>query len=345
MGKFDKKRLLKYLESAKRSGEHKYLTELFAELENNKEFDDFLRSDWNDYLNSKTRTDKDLSDVLRKLHAEIEKIGKEKRDIRLMRFFNTFSRIAAVLLLPLTIALLYFALNTTHIPDRGSKESLTEVYAPENSRVKYVLPDSSVVWLNSGSGIKFYSTFEKRNIQLIGKAYFDVTHQKDNPFSVVFNNGKVEVLGTKFSVSSKENGNFNVVLVEGRVRALVGKNNIPVILKPNQMLTVNGEKHFVKEVKAANIVAWKDGKLIFRDTPLRSVFERLSDWYDVDIRIEDEGLNNITYRGTFQDENLEEVLNLMSLTLPIKSKVLPRKVLPDGTFEKKKVIIYSLNNN
>jgi ferric-dicitrate binding protein FerR (iron transport regulator) len=341
MSKIDKKRLLKYLDSVKYSGEHKYLIELFAELENHREFSEFLKSDWDKYLNRDENVDKDLSDILRRVHDEIENI--EKGESWRKRFIRTYSKVAAIILLPLVVAGVYYISSISQIKELTNPDSLAEVYAPANSRVKYVLPDSSIVWINSGSSIKFHTAYAaNRHVELKGKAFFEVTHNPDSPFTVSFKNGEVEVLGTKFSVLSKDNGDFNVVLVEGSVRALVGNSKQTVLLRPDQMLAVLGSKYSIEKVNAKNRIAWVNGELIFRDTPFTDVARRLSDWYDVDIEIQGKGLDDITYRGTFKDESLDDILDLMSLTLPIKSKQVQRKRLPDGSFEKKKVIIYSL---
>jgi len=343
MSKIDKERMLKYLNSAKHSEEHKYLIELFTELENHREFSDLLKADWDEYLNREEAVDKDLSDLLNRVHAEIENIEKEKRDSWRKRFVRIYSKVAAILLLPLMIAGVYYVVSTSKAKELEHQDSFVEVHAPSNSRVKYVLPDSSVVWINSGSSIKYCNAYaNNRHVELKGNAFFDVSHQPDNPFTVSFKNGEVEVLGTKFSVLSKDNGDFNIVLVEGSVRALVENSKQTVLLSPDQMLAVMGGEYRVNEVNAKNRVAWIDGELIFRDTPFAEVVNRLSEWYGVDIEIQGEGLEEITYRGTFKDERLGDILDLMSMTLPVKIKQVQRKKMSDGSFEKKKVIIYSI---
>ncbi len=343
MTKLDKKRILDYLEQVERSGEHKYLVELFSELEGHPEFSEFLKNDWNRFFDSENNVNKDLSGVLNRLHKEIEAIEEENKPSFTKRLINTYSRIAAILLLPLIAASVYLYSVQDKRSVTNETVPMAEVVAPANARVKYTLPDSSVVWLNSGSHIKYSTAFAKnRHIELKGKAYFEVTHDSYHPFSVSFPNGKVEVLGTKFSVSTKDNGDFYVTLVEGKVRALVGKDNKPVILIPDQMLAVNGNDFLVKSVNAKNSVAWINGKLIFRDTPFNEVAQKLSDWYNVDVIIKDPSLNRITYRGVFKDENIENVLRLMSMTLPIRYKELPREITKsNGTYKKQKIIIYS----
>ncbi len=344
MTKFDQNRLLKYLERAERTGEHKYLAELFAELESHPEFSRFLKDDWNKVFDSKADDTKDMSVVLEKLHKQIEMTRVDDKPSFVKRFLSAFSKIAAILLLPLLAAGFYFFSQNRQETAVREMVPVMEVHAPDNSRIKYILPDSSVVWINSGSTIKYSAQFAaNRKIALQGKAYFEATHDKIHPFSVSFPNGKVEVLGTKFSVTSKDNGDFDVTLVEGKVRALIGKNKKMVILKPDQRLAVNGTDFIVKNVNSRNIVAWIEGKLIFRDTPMPKVAKQLSEWYNVDIILKGNSLKNITYRGVFKDESLDNVLKLMAMTLPVGYKKLPRKMTGNGDYEKQKIFIYSNN--
>jgi len=51
-------------------------------------------------------------------------------------------------------------------------------------------------------------------------------------------------------------------------------------------------------------------------------------------------LVHFSFRATFKDDSLEDVLRLLSMTSPIEYKILPRKQLQDGTYEKEKVILH-----
>ncbi|NPA37404.1 MAG: FecR family protein [Chlorobi bacterium] len=342
MTKLDKERLLKYLEAVRISSEHKYLIELFSELKEHKEFSEFLKSDWENYFSEDEAPQKDLEHILDRIHFMIEQIEEEQKKKTITRIFSFYSKVASILLIPVVAVGIYFYNNTPVTVKTASFTPETEIVAPENSRVKYTLPDSSVVWLNSGAKISYKADFIKnREIRLKGKAYFEVTHLNNTKFTVEFTNGLVEVLGTRFSINDKGNGNFNVILAEGKVRALIGKEQKPVILKPNQILEVNGSHHTVNKINAENSIAWKEGKLIFRNTSLSEVARQLSEYYNVDVKLIGKDLQNLTYRGTFKDEKLEDVLKLLNLTLPVKSKIIQPEKLKNGNFSTKQVIIFS----
>ena len=58
------------------------------------------------------------------------------------------------------------------------------------------MPDSSVVWLNSGSTLEYAADFmENREVALNGEALFDVTKDNRHPFVVLASEVKVKVHG------------------------------------------------------------------------------------------------------------------------------------------------------
>lgn len=79
--------------------------------------------------------------------------------------------------------------------------------------------------------------------------------------------------------------------------------------------------------------AWKDGKLILRNDPMPRLLKRIERWYNVKFNILDPSIKEYTYWATFEEENLEQVLNLLSLTGPIKFEKRPRVKMDDGTYK------------
>jgi len=331
---------LKFLDSESISDKEKNLNKLMDELKDKEAFDKTMRETWNDFVEGNREVNKDLTHILENIHHKIS----DKNNDRKTRFIDVLSRVAAVLLIPVMLIGGYMFFKIQKSNKLFSSNASIEVHAPANSRVKCVLPDSSIVWVSAGSSVSYHPDFsENRKINLRGRAYFDVVHTvDDSPFSVSFNNGKVDVLGTQFVVSSNANGSYSVALVKGKVRTTLitnGEKHRAVIIKPNQMLYVNGDKVVLRKVNAKSLVAWIDGKLVFRNTPVKYVFARISDFYNVDIDIKDDSLLKLTYWGTFKEESLEDILKLMTMTLPFEYEVKSRVKNKDNTFSKKKVII------
>ena len=74
----------------------------------------------------------------------------------------------------------------------------------------------------------------------------------------------------------------------------------------------------VSQVDTRFFTSWKDGKLIFRNEPLEIVAHKLERWFNCTIYIQDKGLKNFRYTGNIEMETLRELLELISITTPIK---------------------------
>ena len=73
---------------------------------------------------------------------------------------------------------------------------------------------------------------------------------------------------------------------------------------------------------------------------MAEVARRIERWYNVKVNLADKELEKYSFRATFQDDSLEDVLKLLAMTSPIRYKITPRKLLPDGTYDAEKIIIY-----
>jgi ferric-dicitrate binding protein FerR (iron transport regulator) len=214
------------------------------------------------------------------------------------------------------------------------------------------LPDGTKVWLNSGSSISYPETFTDnvRSVNLTGEAYFEVKSDPYHPFYVKADGLVVKATGTKFSVMAYEkSGIKSVALAEGKVavKTLDYKNKEQIVnLKPSQSLRfdrANGHADILNE-DIYKHYAWKDGKMVFRNDPLSEVANRISLQYNVDVEIRGEHVKQYRYYATFQKESLREVFDLLKISSPFDYKIVNQIVLPDGTFSRKKVIIYPIAN-
>jgi transmembrane sensor len=86
--------------------------------------------------------------------------------------------------------------------------------------------------------------------------------------------------------------------------------------------------------------AWTEGKLVFRGDLMTEVARRIERWYNVKVILADPELEKYSFRATFEDEKLEDVLKLLSMTSPIRYEISPAKMQPDETYDKEKVTIY-----
>jgi ferric-dicitrate binding protein FerR (iron transport regulator) len=131
-----------------------------------------------------------------------------------------------------------------------------------------------------------------------------------------------------------------VVLRDGQVEFHDNTSNIKVKMDPSERLVLRNGKISRVVTDPSKYSAWTKGRMIFNNDPMAEVARRIERWYNVTVILADKELEKYSFRGTFEDDKLDEVFRLLALTSPIKYKITPRKLLPDGTFEKEKVTIY-----
>ena len=268
-------------------------------------------------------------------------------------FWFMWQRVAAILIIPLLIGSL-FLIRTIPLSQKNSASEVVynEVHAAFGTRSQLRLSDSSIVWLNSGSTLRYPVKFDnnQRKVFLVGEAYFEVESGESKPFIVETPTLQIKATGTTFNVQEYcANPVSEVTLLSGKITVNTGNNlnssedNLSISeLKPNQFLTYNREtreKHIINE-NVLRYVAWKDGKLVFRNDPLAKVLAKLSLMFNVEIDLQGDQLKNYRYHATFQDESLEEILKLLRLSAPLNFREVKRSPLPDGSFPKKKVIVF-----
>jgi transmembrane sensor len=262
-----------------------------------------------------------------------------------------WQKVAAIIILPLLMGVLIWNYFNSQKVASANKPVYNEVFAAIGTRSSLRLADSTLVWLNSGSSLKYPDRFsdKTREVNLQGEAYFEVKSDVSRPFIVKTSNLLVKATGTKFNVMDFEsNPMTEVTLLSGKVfvnGSNIKNSSLISELNPNQHLQYNKETGIksILEEDAYKFIAWKDGKLIFRNEPLSDVVNKISLLYNVDIVLQGAQLNNYRYRATFHDESLGEILKLLKLSSPIDFKEVKREPLPDGSFPKKKVIIYPIN--
>ncbi|WP_108866921.1 FecR family protein [Aquimarina aquimarini] len=210
-------------------------------------------------------------------------------------------------------------------PDKNKEALLeyVEVVIPKGKLFQLVLSDSTKVWLNAGSSLRFPQNFvaseENRVVYLEGEAFFDVTKNKRKPFIVKTKEVDVQVLGTRFNVSSYvEDKEVKTTLVEGGVLVKDQKNTISgVQLEPNDQAVFNKNVKILskKKVNTSLYTSWMDKKILLQNESFSDVLTRIERAYDVTIICHNDRLNNTRFTGEFDVENIEEILKIFSETL------------------------------
>ena len=131
-------------------------------------------------------------------------------------------------------------------------------------------------------------------------------------------------------------------LEEGSIEMLSINNEHHALLKPGEAFVYNKlEQNYTvdNEAKDENL-AWTKGILLLKNSSLKEAVSKMEQFYDVTIEIADKELETLPVYAKIENERLEEVLELTKMILPIKYKIEPSKQLKDGSFTKRKVVIY-----
>lgn len=142
---------------------------------------------------------------LNNYHSVFESIKRriavyENRPKRLF-YTTTLFKVAAILVL---IFVSNFMVYTFMYGSKQEVISYQEIVVPRGNRMKLVLPDSTSIWLNNETKLRYASNFStgNREVELSGEAYFDVHHDASHPFVVKVGKQRIKVLGTRFSVNA-----------------------------------------------------------------------------------------------------------------------------------------------
>ena len=288
------------------------------------------------------RSEEEIRYADRKLRKAIQASTGRK-----LSFVQWASRVAAVLSIPLLLSTLYFYQKSQQFGDThfAQEKTNTTFEAPAGAKTQLVLPDGSLVWLNSGSSISFPNTFgsTSRDVELKGEAFFEVVKNEKVPMIVSTPALNVKVYGTTFNLKAfEENNVVEAALLEGRISVFSKTGGKEFFIEPGQAASYSVKSKEIEISKIDNILVytgWRDGKLIFDNKRFADILRELERWYNVDIQLADPGLGDYCLYATFFDENIEQVLDIFSGSIPISVEYPKRAKQADGNYSKRTIVI------
>jgi transmembrane sensor len=220
--------------------------------------------------------------------------------------------------------------------ERVSGSTREEITA-KGQRTFVTLEDGTKIWLNADSKLSYPKSFANANtreIQLEGEAYFDVAHNKQQPFIVHTSDIRIKVLGTSFNVKSYgKDRTIETTLIQGKVTIESANDSSQLTLLPNQQAVFEKESRRLFLEHREEIVdytAWKEGRLVFLDQPLSDIINELERWFNVTIQVEDRESLDCHFSAKVNNKTLEEVLELFKDSEAIDYKIEGSKVFIQG---------------
>lgn len=205
------------------------------------------------------------------------------------------------------------------------KPEFMEIIA--STEMLYVLPDSSKVWMQPESSIRFAKNFtEDRRVWLKGSSLFDVHHQSGSKFRVYIEKAFIEVRGTQFLVEKIEDGKDEITLFRGCIAFEVEPTGEQVVMQPLQQLLYDSSD---SKVRTRNIdhIEWRDGKFTFNAMPLKRLLRIINQIYHTQIVFEGKGEDS-PFSGTIrQDEPLEDVIDKICFLMNLRKEVAGERII------------------
>lgn len=257
------------------------------------------------------------------------RLDKRKNIQRVKHFFFAAACLTGVIISSIIFSYIYEA----SIRQPNNRSERVTVFSNPGMRSTFTLPDGSIAYLNSGSSLSFPLHFTnkdyERRIFLQGEGYFKVKHNDKLPFIVSVNHDKINIraTGTEFNVQaySKEN-NVRVTLVNGSIVLLMKKRNnqnkYTQLTKPQRVsYELSNEKISIDSVDAKNESAWREGRLVFKNSPLPEMLEKLTHFYNVKFTVQDPIIYSYSFTGNFNNRQLSQILDYLKISSSMDYKI------------------------
>jgi ferric-dicitrate binding protein FerR (iron transport regulator) len=226
-----------------------------------------------------------------------------------MPFRNWWAAAGIVFLL--AAAGIFFVLNQNGV--RKEQPEMVMEAAGKGNIKKIVLPDGSTIWLNFDSKLR-YAQQNDREVWLDGEGYFEIAPQSGKQFLVHTGKLDVTVLGTSFNIDAyTPSESVTVTVASGKV-ALTTEKNAAITLSANQQAVYEAiaDKIEKQEIGAADVSAWRQGILVFRNASFQHIARKLERRYDVRIRFDGSRTANALLSARFgRDQPLEDILRML----------------------------------
>jgi len=186
-----------------------------------------------------------------------------------------------------------------------------------------VLPDRSIVDVNTQSEIRVAFTGTERRVELVrGEAFFDVAKDPKRPFIVVTDLATAKAIGTRFSVYRAQTGTI-VTVAEGRVlvrdrgaavsesKGVANPEDAVEVIPGTQAEAQPGHRVQMRRANVASTFAWREHRLVFDGEPLATVVEEFNRYNSPPLLIGDPRLREQRISGVFGANDPESLLDFL----------------------------------
>lgn len=309
MDKVEKKSLIKSLLSGRLTKKQR---KAFADLE---PVDTEIRKQWNESGNRIVNMEV-KEQIWKKVKARCEYKKKNQVPVELR-----WALVAASFTLLLITGGFWFMSKGDKIADEFVKVTALQSQM-------YTLPDSTKVWMESGSSIKYAKAFDKdRKVWLSGNSLFEVCKHEGSTFQVYIDKAFIEVKGTCFLVKQTNAEKNEITLFHGKIEFNVESTGQRTVMKPLQKIIYNPFNAETTVEQIANI-KWENGKYNFTDIPLPKLIGIINQMYDSDITLAKDINHEAAFTGSIRyDEPLDDVIDKICFSLNLKKEANTHEII------------------
>lgn len=236
-------------------------------------------------------------------------------------------------------------LNTISFDNIISKEQKAIHFNNGTKSLIFELSDGSKITLEPKSELRYGSDFgkEKREVFLTGEAFFEVAKDMQKPFLIYTGKLVTKVVGTSFRIKAYEKDkDISVSVRKGKVT--VYKQNsqsinsqslsTEIVLVPNQKAVFEKDQELLVKTLVDKPVPITETPqnidLIFEETKVLEVFNRLETIYGVKISADSELFKKCSITADLQNETLYKKLDLICEIIQAKYEILDGEIMIYG---------------
>lgn len=249
----------------------------------------------------------------------------QRRNVFLKRLLGSGAGVSSILIIAVLVSQFLFS------PELSHREERFTVSTDKGQISSCILPDSSKVWLNGSSTIKYWTAADNtRRLKLIGgEVYFDIAKDVERPFIVMSNSFDIKVYGTQFNIKTDNNGGAKVSLVEGSIGIFKADKKLTEMRAGEQVeMSATGTVLAKTNIDSSFFSAWKEERFEYDNISLEEIADYMSTLYNVKFKFSDERIKLEQFRFVIdRNRSLLETLEIIKRTSNVTYKLTETKIL------------------
>ncbi|HUX94398.1 MAG TPA: FecR family protein [Bacteroidales bacterium] len=268
---------------------------------------------WKDIKDMSNIKNIDVEKAWQNVSSKISQTEIESADSKVLTLRETLLRIAAAVLVLISIGTGAF-----YIYHKGAFSTQVAFSTGNDEKNLLVeLSDGSRIFLNRNSELTYLKDFGKknRNVKLRGEAFFEIAADAAKPFTIDAGNATVKVVGTSFNIiTSNNNSEVEVFVKSGKVLLSGSDNSGSIELDPGYVGKIDAGKTEKKINNDLNYLSWNTGLLVYNGQTLDVVFKDLKRVYNMDIIAEDNSILENRWTSPIDNQSQETIIRLICVS-------------------------------